>query len=94
MAQRSITVKPRFWLILMALFLAVFLPLYRILDNHYAALIETRNELIAVRDASLLRVEELNRKIDYVTSDAGIEQQARALGMVMEGEIKINISGL
>ena len=93
MTQRSIAVKPRFWLFLIFLFLLVFLPLYRILDNRYDALIEKRDELMAVRGEYTKRVDDLQKELDYVDSDAGIERYARAIGMIMEGEIKYNPVG-
>lgn len=91
MTQRSITVKPRFWVILLVVFLMVFMPLYRILDNRYQALVEKGAELVRVRDEYAQRVEDLKRELDYVRSDAGIERYARALGMIKDGEIKYNV---
>lgn len=84
--HKTYTVKPRFWLILMATFLAVFTPLYVILDARSDDMQRAQEALIARRDALSAQMYSLSEQLDYVRSDRGIEQLARANGMIMPGE--------
>ncbi len=90
---KSIRVKPRFWIILMLLFLIVFTPLFFILDSHSERLTQTQAELTRAQSELYARESELKLSLDYVRSAKGIEQLARAQGMVMDGEIQYIAGG-
>jgi len=88
MARNARSVKPRFWLILMALFLSVF-----------AYVTSTQNELLAQQNAVIeeltLAKEDMEKKIaaaqrrlEFSKSDDYIERIARSeLGLVMPDEV-------
>lgn len=90
MTQGSITLKPRFWYILLTVFAIVFVLLYSIFDASYQKKKEEEQLLIAKRDQLNQEVHELRNEIEFVHSDAGIERYARAIGMIKPGEIKYN----
>ncbi len=90
--KKTYRVKPRFWVLLLLAFLAVFTPLYMILNNRSAQLKAQEAELLAQKQALSERVFSLKSDLEYARSDAGIEQYARAEGMIMPGEIKYTTS--
>ncbi len=91
--QKSIRVKPRFWIILMLLFLIVFTPLFIILDSHSERLSQTQAEYAKIQSELYARESELKQRIDYVRTAQGIEEFARSYGMVMDGEIQYIAGG-
>lgn len=90
---KRISVRPRFWVFLIAVFLLVFIPLYMILGSRCNELKNTEARLIAEKESLDARVTELKADLDFARSIAGIERYARAQGMIMPGEIKYNIIG-
>lgn len=88
-----IRVKPRFWVFLMALFLIVFTPLYIILDSHSHRLAETYAQLSATRDQLKAQADGLRADLMYLKSERGVEQYARAHGMIMPGEVQYVAGG-
>lgn len=92
MSRRPIIVHPRFWLLLTCLFLLVFMPLFLIL-NQEGKRLEERKQLLTeqfnVRNAEFYQ---LQRDLQYIHSDQGIEQYAREIGMIMPGEIRYGIN--
>lgn len=88
MSRGPIIVHPRFWLLLMALFLIVFTPLYLILDQEGARLVEKRQALIEQRDELSQELQQLQSDLNYIRTEQGIEQYAREAGMIMPGEIR------
>lgn len=90
--KKGFTVKPRFWVLLFLAFLLVFTPLYLILDNRSFQLKAQEEALLAQKQALSERVLSLKSDLDYARSDAGIEQYARAEGMILPGEIKYTTS--
>lgn len=88
MSRGPIIVHPRFWLLLMAVFLLVFTPLYVILDQEGQRLMEKRDELLEQREELSQQLQELQIELNYIRTDQGIEQYAREAGMVMPGEIR------
>lgn len=86
--RKTLYVKTRAWVFLLILFMAVFIPLYRILSDRSTQVKEQAAELLAQKQALSERVLSLKSDLDYARSDAGIEQYARAEGMIMPGEVK------
>lgn len=86
--QKTFDVKTRFWVFLLVLFMLVFVPLYLILNNRSTQLEVQAAELLAQKQVLSERVLSLKSDLEYARSDAGIEQYARAEGMIMPGEIK------
>lgn len=86
--KNTMRVKPRFWIILFLAFMLVFTPLYIISNRRSAQLKAQEAELFAQKQALSERVLSLKSDLEYARSDAGIEQYARAEGMIMPGEIK------
>jgi len=88
MARNARSVKPRFWLILMALFLSVF-----------AYVTSTQNELLAQQNAVIeeqtmatedmeVKIVTSQRRLVFSRSDDYIESNARSdLGLVMPDEV-------
>lgn len=89
----KISVRPRFWILLIVVFLTVFIPLYCILGNRLNDLEKTEARLMAEKASLDAQVTQLKADLDFARSEAGIERYARAQGMIMPGEIKYNIIG-
>jgi len=87
MARTVWRVKPRFWLLLMALVLSVFFGLYTAQE----ALIASNNaqiEELRQRKAGLeIEIASAERKLEFSKSDDYIERMARSMGMVKENEV-------
>lgn len=86
--KNTLRLTPRFWLLLFLTFIIVFTPLYIISNRRSAQLKAQEAELLAQKQALSERVLSLKSDLEYARSDAGIEQYARAEGMIMPGEIK------
>lgn len=90
---KKISVRPRFWIVLIAVFLMIFTPLYCILGNRLQELQQTEARLTAEKASLDAQVAQLKEELDFVRSEAGVERYARAQGMVMPGETKYNVIG-
>lgn len=86
--RKILYVETRAWVFLLILFMAIFIPLYHMLNNRSNQVKEQVAELLAQKQALSERVLSLKSDLEYARSDAGIEQYARAEGMIMPGEIK------
>ncbi|MBQ3079222.1 MAG: septum formation initiator family protein [Clostridia bacterium] len=91
--SNKISVRPRFWLILMMLILVLSMPLYIKLHNQQKKLNDAYAEQVAYRDQLKEQVLDLQKDISYLKSEEGIERYARAAGMVMPGEIQFVAGG-
>lgn len=88
MAAQKYTVKPRLLVSLMVLFVIIFSALYFVLDAE-ARVKQTQLEMLQTEKESYRKkLRSLQADIDYVQEDQGIEQYARAKGMIMPGEIQ------
>lgn len=88
MAQRR-TVKPRFWLYMMAALVIVFFCVYTSQGNYLVRQAAHLDALEAERDGRLLVNSELERKIEFAKTDEYIERVAREeLGLVMPGQVR------
>ena len=90
--KNTLNATPRFWVVLFIAFVLVFAPLYLISNNRGYQLKAQEAELLAQKQALSERVLSLKSDLEYARSDAGIEQYARAEGMIMPGEIKYTTS--
>lgn len=90
--KNTLNATPRFWVVLFIAFVLVFAPLYLISNNRCNQLKAQEAELLAQKQALSERVLSLKSDLEYARSDAGIEQYARAEGMIMPGEIKYTTS--
>lgn len=88
MTVDRLAVQPRFWLILLALFILVFSLLFNIINERCDELKQKNAELL--QECAMLdnEVSELEAQLDYIKSPAGLERYARANGMIKEGETK------
>lgn len=84
---RITRVKPRFWLILMALMLSAFFALYTTQEDVIARQAEQIAELQGKKDDLEVRIAADTRKLEFSKSDEYIERVARSMGMVMPGEV-------
>lgn len=88
MARYTRRVKPRFWLILMALMLLAFFWLYgtqeSVIEQQEAAIAE----LTATKETMEVEIASAERKLEFSKSDDYIERIARSqLGLVMPDEV-------
>ncbi|MBO4297420.1 MAG: septum formation initiator family protein [Clostridia bacterium] len=88
------TIRPRFWVILIAGLLVVMIGLYSALQSYIARQNETiaalNGEYASLREASA----ELEEKINYTYTDEYIEREARSkLGLIRAGETLYQSSG-
>ena len=90
--KNTLNATPRFWVVLFIAFVLVFAPLYLISNNRSNQLKAQEAELLAQKQELSERVLSLKSDLEYARSDAGIEQYARAEGMIMPGEIKYTTS--
>lgn len=90
--KNTLNATPRFWVVLFIAFVLVFTPLYLISNNRSNQLKAQEAELLAQKQELSERVLSLKSDLEYARSDAGIEQYARAEGMIMPGEIKYTTS--
>lgn len=88
MAAQKYTVKPQLLISLMVLFVVIFSALYFVLDTEAKGKQEQLEVLLAEKEAYREQLRELQKEIDYVQHPQGIEQYARAKGMIMPGEIQ------
>ena len=87
MSRRFSTVKPRFWLLLLAALSVVCVIAYAAQQDY----IRRQRDTIAVLEAERLKIAEenavLQRKIDFTYTDEYIEREARSkLGLIKDGE--------
>ena len=87
-AQQRYTVNPKLLVSLMVLFVIIFSSLYFVLDSEAKANQAQLALLQAEKDKYAEELRRLKSEIEYVQSAQGIEQYARAKGMVMPGEVQ------
>ncbi|MBQ2434176.1 MAG: hypothetical protein IIW08_07915 [Clostridia bacterium] len=86
MAAQKYIVKPQLLVFLMVLFIIIFSALYFVLDNE-AQLKQNQLELLQTeKEMYREQLRDLQDNIEYVQKPQGIEQYARAKGMIMPGE--------
>lgn len=82
-------VKPRFWIIMIAVTLIVFLASFSVLNRRYAQGKQRLKQVQADRDALILEVSALNERLDFARTDDYVIRTARdELGMIMPGEVR------
>lgn len=87
MARMSWRVKPRFWLILIALMLSVSFALYTAQEDiiaNQAAQIESLHQQKVAMEIEIASAE---RKLAFSKSDEYIERIARSWGMIKDNEV-------
>ena len=88
MAKGKRTLKPRFWLILTALFAVVAVCVYSSQAYYLRLQNETLTDLEARRESLANSKAALERKLDFIDTDEYIIREARdKLGLLMPGEI-------
>ena len=86
--QQKYTVNPKLLVSLMVLFVIIFSALFVVLDTEAKANQAQLEQLQAEKEAYGEELRRLKSEIDYVQSAQGIEQYARAKGMIMPGEVQ------
>ncbi len=86
MAAQKYTVRPQLLVSLMVIFVIIFSALYFVLDAEAKVKEAQLEALQAEKEAYREQLRNLQSDIDYVQSPQGIEQYARAKGMIMPGE--------
>ena len=82
-------VKPRFWLLMIAVTMIVFLTSFSVLRYRYAQSAQRLRQVRDERDALVLQVNALSEKLDFARTDDYVIRTARdELGMIMSGEIR------
>ena len=89
------TVRPRFWVVLLAGLLCALIALYAVQQNY----IRRQEETIAGLSAEYVALQEasnaLEEKINYTYTDEYIEREARGkLGLIYEDETLYQSSGM
>ncbi len=88
MSRNFRTVKPRFWVLLLAVLAITCTVAYASQQQYIRRQQETLASLIAERDALAEENAVLQRKIDFTYTDEYIEREARSkLGLIKDGEI-------
>lgn len=86
MAAQKYTVRPQLLVSLMVLFIIIFSALYFVLDEEAKVKQSQLEMLQAEKEVYREQLRDLQEEIDYVQKPQGIEQYARAKGMIMPGE--------
>ena len=82
-------VKPRFWVIMIALTLIVFLTSFAVMRGRYVQGEQRLKKVQADRDALILQVSALSDKLAFAQTDDYVIRTARdELGMIMPGEVR------
>lgn len=88
MAAQRYTVKPKLLVSLMVVFVVIFSALYFVLDAE-AKVKQAQLEALQMEKAAYREeLRALQNEIEYVQSPQGIEQYARAKGMIMPDEVQ------
>lgn len=86
MAGQKYTVRPQLLISLMVLFLIIFSALFFVLNEEAKVKQASLEKLQAEREMYSQQLRILREEIEYVQKPQGIEQYARAKGMIMPGE--------
>ena len=87
--QRRVSVRPRFWVFLIAAMLLCFSASCAVAQIHYSRNAEHLNALMTEKLALDQQVKSLSNRLNYVRTDAYIERVARdELNLIMPGEIR------
>ena len=82
-------VKPRFWVIMIALTVIVFATSFAVMSRRYAQGEQRLKQVQSDRDALILQVSALSDKLDFARTDDYVIRTARdELGMIMPGEVR------
>ena len=82
-------VKPRFWLIMIALTLIVSAASFAVMNRRFAQGEQRLKKVQAERDALILQVDALSDKLEFAQTDDYVIRIARdELGMIMPGEVR------
>ena len=82
-------VKPRFWVLLIAISLIVFGASFAVLQGRYAQGERRLHQVQLDRDALQLQVNDLKDKLAFAQTDDYVIRTARdELGMIMPGEVR------
>jgi len=87
MAKRFL-IKPRLFLIIFACLALACLLIHAELEGDRKIYQEQLDANIAQRDQLKQQVMDMQAELEYLKTEQGIEQYARAAGMVMPGEIQ------
>ncbi len=88
MAAQRYTVKPKLLVSLMVVFVVIFSALYFVLDAEAKVKQAQLEALQMEKEAYREELRALQNEIEYVQSPQGIEQYARAKGMIMPDEVQ------
>ncbi len=82
-------VKPRFWLIMIAVTLIVFCASYAVMNRRYAQGVQRLQRVRENRDRLILQVDALSDSLSFARTDDYVVRTARdELGMIMPGEVR------
>lgn len=88
MSRSFRTIKPRFWLLLLAVILVTCTAVYTSQQRYITRQVEMIAELEAERTRLIEENAALQHKIDFTYTDEYIEREARSkLGLIKDGEI-------
>lgn len=89
LVSRKKNIKPRFWLILMAVLVLVFASMYVSQNGYLAQQAEQIAQLQQQQDDATNENAELERKISFAKTDEYVERVARdELGLLKPGEVR------
>ena len=86
--RRNITLSSRFWITILIVFCLVAYLICSTIDGAFEQRKAEYDRLAEQRDELRQELSLLQRELDYIRSDAGIERYARAIGMIKPGEVK------
>ena len=87
--QRRISIRPRFWVFVIAIMLLCFGASCAVAQIRYSQNADHLNALITEKLALDQQVKTLTSRLNYVRTDAYIERVARdELNLIMPGEIR------
>ena len=82
-------VKPRFWLIMIAVTLIVFCTSFAVMNHRYAQGVQRLKRLSEDRDQLILQVSALSERLSFARTDDYVIRTARdELGLIMPGEVR------
>ena len=87
--QRRVSVKPRFWMFLIAFMLICFTMSSTVAQVHYRRAAQRVQALSEEKLALVNQITQLSSRLNYVQTDDYVERVARdELNMIMPGEIR------
>ena len=82
-------VKPRFWVMMIAVTVIVFLASFNVMRGRYAQGTKRLREVEKARDELILQVDALSEELEFARTDDYVIRVARdELGMILPGEVR------